>query len=118
MVRGYIAVFEAMQAAGIADDAYQIGRDPNSGMTIAVGPKPACERVRERHGDDVRWFSPDEVAAMVAMEPRFRKIAEVKRRFPGAEITNVRTTEAAVEQDCEREEIGGLCSPSHIPAPC
>jgi hypothetical protein len=83
MVRGYVAVVAAMEAAGAADDAYQIGRGPN-GLTIAIGPKPCCARVQELYGDTVQWFSPDEIAAIIEMDARFKALAEVKRAFPGA----------------------------------
>jgi hypothetical protein len=85
MVRGYVAVVTAMQAAGAADDAYQIGRGPG-GLTIAIGPKPCCARVQELYGDTVQWFSPDEIAAIIEMDARFKALAEVKRVFPGAEM--------------------------------
>jgi hypothetical protein len=37
----------------------------------------------------VQWFSPDEVATIIAMDERFRALANVKRVFPGAEINQV-----------------------------
>jgi hypothetical protein len=89
MVRAYVAVFIAMQASGALDDAYQVGRDPKTGLTIAIGERSCCERVGELHGDAVQWFSPDEIATIIAMDARFKKIADVKRVFPGAEINNV-----------------------------
>jgi hypothetical protein len=85
MVRGYVAVVAAMDAAGTADDAYQIGRGP-SGLTIAIGPKPCCARLQELYGNTVQWFSPDEIAAIIEMDARFKALAEVKRVFPGAEM--------------------------------
>jgi hypothetical protein len=89
MERGYVAVATAMEAAGVPDDAYQIGRGPN-GLAIAIGPKPCFGRVEELYGDGVQWFSPDEVAAIIEMDARFKAMAEIKRMFPGAEIANVR----------------------------
>jgi hypothetical protein len=89
MERGYIAGGTVMEAAGVPDDAYQIGRGPK-GLTIAIGPKACCDRVQELHGDDVQWFSPDEVAAIIEMDARFKKIAEAKSVFPGVEIVTVR----------------------------
>jgi hypothetical protein len=88
MVRGYVAVVTAMQAAGVPDDAYQIGCEPKSGLTVAVGPKPCCDRLQELYGDSVQWFSPDEIATIIAMDARFKQLADVKRVFPGAEIVN------------------------------
>jgi len=85
MVRAYVAVVAAMEAAGAADDAYQIGRGPG-GLTIAIGPKPCRARLQELYGDTVQWFSPDEIAAIVEMDARFKAIVDVKRAFPGAEM--------------------------------
>jgi hypothetical protein len=85
MVRAYIAVVTAMQAADAPDDAYQIGRGPN-GLTIAIGPRPCCARVWELYGDDVQWFSADEVATIIETDRRLKALAEVKRAFPGALI--------------------------------
>jgi hypothetical protein len=85
MVRGYVAVVAAMEAAGAPDDAYQIGRGP-AGLIIAIGPKPCCARLLELHGNAVPWFSPDEIAAIIEMDARFKKIVDVKRAFPGAEM--------------------------------
>jgi hypothetical protein len=56
------------------------------GLTIAVGPKPCCARVLKLYGDTVQWFSPDEIAAIIEMDERFKALAEVKRVFPGAEM--------------------------------
>lgn len=85
MVRGYVAVVAAMEAAHARDDAYQIGHGP-AGLTIAIGPKPCCARLQELYGNAVQWFSPDEIAAIIEMDARFRKIVDIKRTFPGAKV--------------------------------
>jgi hypothetical protein len=85
MVRGFVAVVAAMQAASARDDAYQIGRGPG-GLTIAIGPKPCCARLQELYGNAVQWFSPDEIAAIIEMDARFKAMVDVKRAFPGAEV--------------------------------
>ena len=85
MVRGYVAVVATMEAARAPDDAYQIGRGP-AGLIIAIGPKPCCARLQELYGNAVQWFSPDEIAAIIEMDMRFKKIVDVKRAFPGAEM--------------------------------
>lgn len=85
LVRGYVAVVAAMEAAGAPDDAYQIGRGP-AGLTIGIGPKPCCPRLRELYGNAVQWFSPDEIAAIIEMDARFKEIVDIKRAFPGAEM--------------------------------
>ena len=89
LCRAYAQIAAELQAAGVSDDAYQIGRDPKSGLTIALGPKSCCGRVHELFGNAVQWFSPDEVATIIAMDERFRALANVKRVFPGAEINQV-----------------------------
>lgn len=86
MVRGYVAVTAALEAAGIPDDAYQVGRDPVTGLMVAIGDqKAATMRVREVYGEDVILISPDEVATLFANVAALKSIADVKRRFPGAE---------------------------------
>jgi len=86
LCRGYAVIAVELQAANIPDDAYMIGRD-ESGLTIAISTVPgARDRVRELHGDAVIWFSPDEVAALIALDKRAQKIAAVKAVFPGAEM--------------------------------
>jgi hypothetical protein len=42
--------------------------------------------VQELYGNAVQWFSPDEIAAIIEMDQRFKALADVKRVFPGAEI--------------------------------
>ena len=85
MVRAYVAVVTAMQAAGAQDDAYYIGRGPG-GLTIGIGPKPCSARLQELYGDTVQCFSPNEIAAIIEMDARFKALADVKRAFPGAEM--------------------------------
>ena len=55
-------------------------------MTIGIGPKPCSARLQELYGDTVQWFSPDEIAAIIELDARFKPLAEVKRVFPGAEM--------------------------------
>jgi hypothetical protein len=87
MCRGYVVAIAALEAANQPDDAYRIGRDPESGVTVAIGDqKAAVNRVREVYGDDVIFISPDEVATLFANVEAFRSVGIVKRRFPGAEI--------------------------------
>ena len=85
MVRGYVAVVAVMETAGAADDAYQIGRGPG-GFTIGIGPKACSARLQDLYGNVVQWFTPDEIAAIIEMDARFKALAEVKRAFPGAEM--------------------------------
>ena len=39
------------------------------------------------YGNNVHWFSPDEIAAIIDMDARFKALADVKRVFPGAEMS-------------------------------
>lgn len=87
MCRGYAAAVRALEAAGVEDDAYQLGADPQSGLKIAIGSqKAAIERVRTIHGADVIWITPDEVAVLVASVEAFKFVGAVKQLFPGAEV--------------------------------
>jgi len=89
LCRAYGVIAADMQKANVPDDAYVIGRD-RGGLTIAISAVPSArDRVRDLYGDAVIWFSPDEVATLIAMDERAQKIAAVKASFPGAEIINV-----------------------------
>jgi hypothetical protein len=55
----------------------------------------AGERTREVHGEHVRWCSPDEIATLIALDERARKIAR-SRRVSGAEIL-----QSAGSADCK-----------------
>lgn len=71
MCQAYALVAAELHAANVPDDAYLIGRDAKSGLTIAISPVPAAaERVREVYGDGVIWFSPDEIATLVELHER------------------------------------------------
>lgn len=87
MCRGWAAAVRAMEAAGEPDDAYQIGRDPQTGFTVAIGQqKAAADRVVELHGQPVAWFSPDEIAALMAGIEAMKRVTAIKRVWPGAEV--------------------------------
>jgi len=90
LCRAYALIAAKMAAGGVADDAYLIGRDPKTKLTIAIGVHPfSARRVRELYGADVQWFSPDDLATMIAINARFKMIADVKQVFIGAEIDEV-----------------------------
>lgn len=100
MCRAYAAVSTELVSAKVPNDAYQIGRDSKSGMTIAIGEAPTqAALVQELHGPGVAWFSPDEIATMIALNDKLNKIAQVKARFPGAEISDVREIEVREIED-------------------
>jgi hypothetical protein len=64
--RGFAAATRAMEAAEIGDTAYWLGSDPVTGFKLAVGPhKGSARRVREIHGPDYIFHSPDELAAIL-----------------------------------------------------
>lgn len=87
MCRGYAAAVRAMEAAGAEDDAYQLGSDPETGCRVAIGTqKAALARVRELHGQDVIWITPDEVACLMASVEKFKFVGAVRQLFPGAEV--------------------------------
>lgn len=87
MCRGYAAAVRAMEQANCPDDAYQLGSDPTSGFKVAVGTqKAALDRVREIHGQDVVWVTPDEVAVLMASVEAFKFVGAVKQFFQGAEV--------------------------------
>lgn len=87
MLRGYAVVTQALERAGVGDDAYLIGRCPRTGTVVAIGDqKAAGDRVREIHGEQVVLLSPDEVATLFGSVEALKTIAAIKRRFPGAEV--------------------------------
>lgn len=87
MCRGWAAGVRACEAAGLADDAYQLGRDAASGLVVAIGDqRAAADRVREIHGERVVWVTPDECARMLASIESFKFVGAVKQFFPGAEL--------------------------------
>ena len=87
MCRGYAAAVRTLEASGEPDDAYMLGSDPANGLKVAVGvQKAALARVRELHGQDVIWITPDEVACLMSSVEGFKAIAAVKQVFPGAEL--------------------------------
>ena len=97
MCRGWAAVAQAMEAAGVEDDAYLLGFHPRTGTRVAIGEqKHAIARVRELHGDKVVWITPDEVAAMVG---GMEAIKAVKGVFPDAEVINLYPAEPAREDE-------------------
>lgn len=86
-VRGWLAAIKFMDAADEEDSAYMIGRDPGTGLTVAIGEqKAAADRVVELHGGEAIHITPDEVATMFASVEAFKTIGAIKQRFPGAEI--------------------------------
>jgi hypothetical protein len=86
-VRGYAAAIRKLADASAPDDAYSLGHDPKTGCKVAVGNQRAClQRVREIHGQDVIWVTPDEVAVMLGSIESMKTIAAVKQMFPGAEV--------------------------------
>jgi hypothetical protein len=87
MCRGYAAAVRVLEQAGAEDDAYMIGSDPATGLKVAVGhQRAAVDRVREIHGQDVIWITPDEVAALMASVEAFKFVGAVKQFFPGVEV--------------------------------
>jgi hypothetical protein len=90
LCRAYAVITAELQAAHAPEDAYMIGRDPDTGAEIIIASVPAAaERAREQGHRFAKWFSPDEIATIIGLDARAKKIADVKAFFPGAEIIGV-----------------------------
>jgi len=89
MCRGYAAACGALERVEAPDDAYQIGRDPATGVGVAIGvQRAAADRVLEVYGPGVIWITPDEVATMIAASAdAVHFVTAVKRLFPGAVVS-------------------------------
>lgn len=88
MCRGYAAAARCLEGAGAPDDAYMLGSDPQTGLKVAIGlQKAARERVRQLHGQDVIWITPDEVAVLMSSVEAFKALSAIQQVFPnGVEI--------------------------------
>jgi len=96
MCRGWAAATRRMEQAGVEDDAYLLGLHPATGTKVAIGSaKHAIDRVRQVHGEDVIWMTPDEVAAMVAGLESLKGIQAVKNLWPDAEVIRLYRDEPA-----------------------
>jgi hypothetical protein len=93
MCRGWAAATRAMEAGGVSDDAYLLGLHAATGTRVAIGDqKHAIARVRDLHGDQVVWITPDEVAALIA---GLEAIKVAKSLWPDAEIIQLYPKEPA-----------------------
>jgi hypothetical protein len=98
LCRGYALAARALEEAGEKDDAYLLGVDLVTGLKVAIGQqRVATARVREVHGQDVVWLTPDEVARIMAGIESFKAISAVKKMFPSAEIVDRYESEGNVE---------------------
>ena len=87
LCRGYALAARVLEESGEKDDAYMLGIDLVTGTKVAIGlQKAALQRIRQVHGEDVIWVTPDEVARMLAGIESFKFVGAVKKFFPGAEI--------------------------------
>lgn len=112
MCRGWQAAVRCMEQAGAEDDAYQIGRDPKTGYTVAIGEqRAAAARVREIHGERVVWLTPDEVASLMAATEGLKMVGAIKAAFPGAEIIDRYPDVPRVDMD-EEYEMDGVLEPA------
>lgn len=94
LCRGYAIAAAAMQAVNADDDAYIVGRCPETGTTIAISRNRAVvRRVRELFGDEVIWVTPDEIATLFSTRKQFMAVAAVKQQFPGAEVIERHATQ-------------------------
>jgi hypothetical protein len=84
MCRGWAAIALRMDEAEIPDDAYLIGSDDHSGVTVAISAqRQSLRRVQELYGDQVVWMTPTDVAALMGRSPEIRTLFGI---FPGAEL--------------------------------
>lgn len=91
LCKAYAYITAELGARNVPDDAYMIGRDEKTRTAIIIASVPAAaERAREQGHRFAKWFSPDEIAALIGLDARAKKIADVKAFFPGAEIIGVR----------------------------
>jgi hypothetical protein len=87
LCRGYAVAFELLEASRMPDDAYMIGIDPATGCKVAIGQCDlALQRIRDLHGDNFVWLTPENVARMFASIESFKAIDAVRKVFPDAEI--------------------------------
>jgi hypothetical protein len=91
--RGYRMCVDHMSGLGVSEDAYLFGTCPRTGFSVAIGSKASAGRVAElRPGTP--HYTPDEIA-MVLAERDLSAVNKVMALFPGAEVVEIRKTEAA-----------------------
>lgn len=98
LCRGYATAVRVLEESGEQDDAYLVGVDLVTGLKVAIGAqRAALARIRQVHGEDVIWLTPDEVARIMAGIESFKTIGAVKKMFPGAEILDRYEDEGSAE---------------------
>lgn len=106
LVRGYQRAAETMALSGEGDDAFYIGSDPASGLTIAIGHQMASAAHAQAAWPGAIFLTPDEVCALVARSLGTREIealVAIKRAWPGALITDVTESESE-KRDADNDE--------------
>jgi hypothetical protein len=86
LCRAYALISAKLAAAKVPDDAYMIGRDDATGLEIIIASTPAAGEHARKSDPFAKWFSPDEIATLIALDARAMKVVDVKAAFPGAEI--------------------------------
>jgi hypothetical protein len=90
LVRAYGVITARLGAARVPDDAYMIGEHPPTKTQIIIASSPAAAKHAQANGYQfAKWFSPDEIATIIGLDARAKKIADVKAFFPGAEMIGV-----------------------------
>ncbi len=89
-LRGFVAATKVMEKAKVIDDSYMMGQCHLTGLRVAIGTaKGSVKHIQEVYGPDVVFFSPDEIASLVALHADVESKAIIfveatKRQWPGA----------------------------------
>ena len=67
LCRSYAMVSAALQNANMPDDAYMIGRDPESGLEVIIAASPAAAKRALQVHPFAKWFTPDEFARLISL---------------------------------------------------
>ena len=86
MIKGWQAIELAFQGHSTDHDAYLVGQDASTGLTVVVGDRKGSEAAfKATDGADPRviHLTPDEVATLAAAAGM---VVAVKQEFDGAEV--------------------------------
>lgn len=90
LCRAYAVISAELATARIPEDAAMIGMCPTTKQQVIIAATPAAaEHARAGCYRFAKWISPDEVATLIGLDERAKKIGDVKAFFPRAEIMGV-----------------------------